>query len=758
MKKRGSKRKRRKSSPVFLKLPLKGEKMSFRHEAVRASISRAPRKITRPADSGGNPKAVSAYFGSQTLGLDQIKEKLPKESYEALMAMVQKGTRLPKHIGDEIANVVKDWAMARGVSHFCHWFQPMTGLTAEKHDSFIHTRTSETGQTQALERFTGSALIQSEPDASSFPSGGMRSTFEARGYTAWDPTSPFFIIEVTNGATLCIPSAFLSYHGQALDTKTPLLRSTEALSKAAVRFMKLLGDVDVHSVSSTLGAEQEYFLVDRAHFSARPDLVMTGRTLIGRASTRGQQFEDHYFGSIPSRTLAFMQEVEQELYKLGVPVKTRHNEVAPAQFELAPVFEEANLSADHNSLTMDILCRVALRHDLVCLLHEKPFAGINGSGKHNNWSLCTQKGENLLEPGKTPHQNLRFLAVLAAVMKAVYDHADLLRVGIASPSNDHRLGANEAPPAIISVFLGDSLSQICDRIEAGTVIQDGAEEAILSLGVSKLPVVARDNTDRNRTSPFAFTGNKFEFRAVGASANVSVPIAILNAAAADAFTQLSNRLEAKLSQTKVRDDAVLALIREVIKESKPIRFEGNNYSDDWKAEAKKRGLPNLVTTPEALEVLENSKSWKFLVDQKVLSDVEVKSRYNIMLERYIKQLEMEAATLLEMVDTHVLPVVETDLSRISDMIARVGGTPKLNTARLGEMAKLYNDLVDSRTKLDQEFAKVRAIHDEAKKAKELSTRVLPAMQELRNLADDAEGKVADELWVLPKYREILFLR
>jgi glutamine synthetase len=565
-----------------------------------------------------------------------MKTKLSKDSYQALMAMVHRGSRLTKETSDEIANVIKDWALSHGVSHFCHWFQPMTGLTAEKHDSFIQTRTSETGQTQCLERFTGSALIQSEPDASSFPSGGMRTTFEARGYTAWDPTSPLFIIESTNGKTLCIPSAFLSYHGHALDTKTPLVRSTEALSRQAARFLKLIGDVDITSVHSTLGAEQEYFLVDRAHFSLRQDLLMTGRTLLGRSSTRGQQFEDHYFGSIPSRILAFMQEVEQELYKLGVPVKTRHNEVAPAQFEVAPIFEDSNLACDHNALMMDIMCRIALRHDLVCLLHEKPFAGINGSGKHNNWALSTQRGENLLEPGKTPHQNLRFLAVLAAVLKAVHDHADVLRVGIASAGNDHRLGANEAPPAIISVFLGDSLSEILNKIESGAMIEANSEEAILSLGVSRLPVVARDNTDRNRTSPFAFTGNKFEFRAVGASANCAIPISFLNAAAADSFSQLADRLEKKLQQTKSRDEAVLALIREVIKETKAIRFEGNNYSAEWKEEAKKRGLPNHMTTPEALASFGNKKATEFLVKQQVLSADEIQARHNIMIERYIK--------------------------------------------------------------------------------------------------------------------------
>ncbi|MDB5037913.1 MAG: glutamine synthetase type [Bacteriovoracaceae bacterium] len=733
--------------------------MSARRDAIIASISRQPRKILRPTDLDGKPLVVSQYFGSLTFGLDQMKSKLSKDSYQALLAMVNRGTRLTKEVSDEIANVVKDWAISQGAGHFCHWFQPMTGLTAEKHDSFIQTRTSETGQTQSLERFTGSALIQSEPDASSFPSGGMRSTFEARGYTAWDPTSPLFIIESTNGKTLCIPSAFLSYHGHALDTKTPLVRSTEALSKQATKFLKLLGDVDITSVFSTLGAEQEYFLIDRAQFSLRPDLLMTGRTLLGRGSTRGQQFEDHYFGSIPSRVLAFMQEIEQELYKLGVPIKTRHNEVAPAQFELAPVFEESNLSCDHNSLVMDILCRVALRHDLVCLLHEKPFAGINGSGKHNNWSLSTQKGENLLEPGKTPHQNLRFLAVLVAVIKAVHDHADVLRIGIASPGNDHRLGANEAPPAIISTFLGESLSGILNKIEAGALIESPSEEAILSLGVSRLPVVARDNTDRNRTSPFAFTGNKFEFRAVGSSANCAVPISILNAAAADSFSLLTERLEKKLAQTKSRDEAVLSLIREVIKETKNVRFEGNNYSAEWKAEAAKRGLPNHMTTPEALAVFHDKKATEFLVKQQVLSADEINARHNIMVERYIKQIEMEAATLLELVQTHVYPAVEGQISKTAQMVGYVKEAGKsISTDRLQDINALYEKLLKAGASLQTEYTKALDSKDEHQKSTLLSEKVLPAMNKVRDLADEAEGLVADELWPLPKYREILFLK
>lgn len=733
--------------------------MSARSDAVRTAISREIRKINRPVDLMGKVLPVSEYFGSLTFGLDQLKDRLSKDSWESLTSMVNRGARLSKSAADEIGNVIKDWAIGQGVTHFCHWFQPMTGLTAEKHDAFISTRTSETGQTLVIERFSGSALIQSEPDASSFPSGGMRSTFEARGYTAWDPSSPLFVMEAESGKTLCVPSAFMSYHGHALDTKTPLLRSIDALSKQAVRFLKLIGDVDITSVQSTLGAEQEYFLIDRSLYSLRPDLVMTGRTLVGRSSTRGQQFEDHYFGSIPTRIQAYMHEVEQELYKLGVPVKTRHNEVAPGQFELAPIFEDANLAADHNALTMDVLCRVALRHDLVCLLHEKPFAGVNGSGKHNNWALSTQKGENLLEPGKTPHQNLRFLAVLVASLKAVYDHSDALRVAIASAGNDHRLGANEAPPAIISAFLGDNLNKILDRIESGKIVEESTDEAIISLGVSKLPVVARDNTDRNRTSPFAFTGNKFEFRAVGASANISFPVSILNTAAANAFAELSDRLEKKLANSKNRDEAVLALIKEVITETKAIRFEGNGYSEEWKSEAKKRGLPNLTTTPDALAVFENEKAMAFMAKHKVLSNDEIKARHNIMLERYIKQIEMESATLLELVDTSVLPAVESEVQRLAEMVSLVKGAGKSVSAdRLEDMKAVYEQILKAHATLESEVEKVFAIHNESDRARALANQVMPAMLRLREHTDDAEGKVADHLWTLPKYREMLFLK
>lgn len=738
-------------------------KMAAREEAVTAAINRKIRKIKRPQDSLGNALPVSDFFGRLTFGLENMKEKLSKDAFEALSSMVQKGERLSKESSDEIAGVIKDWALSQGVTHFCHWFQPMTGLTAEKHDALIETKTTELGQTRAIERLTGAQLIQSEPDASSFPSGGMRTTFEARGYTAWDPTSPLFIMEQTNGKTLCIPSAFISFHGHALDVKTPLLRSSSSVSDAACKFLKLIGDVDVKKVTTTVGAEQEYFLIDRAFFSRRPDLVMAGRTLLGRESTRGQQFEDHYFGSISSRVLAYMQEVEQEMYKLGVPLKTRHNEVAPSQFEVAPVFEDANQSCDHNALLMDVLRKIAFRHDLVCLLHEKPFDGVNGNGKHNNWSLSTDRGENLLEPGRTPHQNLRFLAILAGVIKAVYDHGAVIRASIASPGNDHRLGANEAPPAIISVFLGQTLTEICERIEKGEVVEDSPADAVISLGVDQLPVIAKDNTDRNRTSPFAFTGNKFEFRAVGGTSNISVPISILNAAVAQSFSEMSERLEKKLEGGGDRDKAVLGLVREVLNEAKAVRFEGNNYSDEWVKEAESRGLPNLKNTAEALKALSNEKNTSFLEKQNVLSKEEITSKYNILVERYVKQIELEARTQLELLDSFVFPAAETELNRRAQLVDSLedakskAALPTL-AKRLEKLETAYSRLYEGQTHMQGLLTELEKIDSEPDQSFFCAEKIVPAMKEIRAVADQVEGMVSDDLWNLPKYREILFLK
>lgn len=733
------------------------QRPSGRAVALRAATQTPHRKIDKMTNNHGKPIPISEYFGSMTFGLAQMREKLPKDAYNNLLKTLDHGKKLQKETAEAIASAIKEWAVSKGVTHFCHWFHPLTGLTAEKHDAFISIQHSHHSELRVIERFTGSQLIQGEPDASSFPSGGMRSTFEARGYTAWDPTSPLFIVEEESGPTLCIPTVFFGYHGQALDTKTPLLRSMEALSNEACEFLKLIGDVDVKKITATLGPEQEYFLIDRNFVALRPDLIMTGRTLLGAASPRGQQLEDHYFGSIPTRVKNFMQEAEYELYKLGIPVKTRHNEVAPSQFELAPIFEDVNIASDHNTLTMEVLKRVALKHGLFCLLHEKPFAGINGSGKHNNWSMSNDKGENLLEPGTTPHQNLRFLAVLSVVLKAVYDHADVLRASIASPGNDHRLGANEAPPAIISVFLGSMLGKILDSIEAGQAAQ-ATETQIIDLGVNKLPDISKDYTDRNRTSPFAFTGNKFEFRAVGSSAIVSVPMSILNAAVAQAFRESAVRLKGLLKQKPSRDEAVIQLIGELVKETRDIRFEGNGYSDEWKAEAKKRKLPILKSTPEALEVLKNEKSVRFLVEQKVLSAEEIASRYHISVERYIKTLDIEVDTLCELVTNHVVPAIEKQLASLYRVHENIQSNTlkRRHTDRIKTLEKVFEEVLGGMDSLETVMEKSRSHHDETERMKIMANQVQPAALALREAADKAERFIDDELWPLPKYREMLF--
>ena len=726
-----------------------------RRVAFQAAIGQPIRIIERIKDKFGKDAPISEYFGCMTFGLAQMREKLPKDAYSNLLKTLEHGKKLPKETAEAIASAVKEWSVSKGITHFCHWFQPMTGLTAEKHDAFISIQHAHHSELRVIERFTGSQLIQGEPDASSFPSGGMRSTFEARGYTAWDPTSPLFIIEEENGKTLCIPTVFFGYHGQALDNKTPLLRSIETLSTEAVEFLKLLGDVDAKKVQTTLGAEQEYFLVDKNFVALRPDLIMTGRTLLGSSSARGQQLEDHYFGAIPTRVKAYMQEAEFELYKLGIPIKTRHNEVAPSQFELAPIFEDMNIASDHNLITMEVLKRVALKHGLVCLLHEKPFAGINGSGKHNNWSMANDKGENLLEPGHTPHQNLRFLACLSVVLKAVADNASAIRASIASPGNDHRLGANEAPPAIISVFLGSLLENILNTIEAGKVLK-ATDEQIIDLGVSQIPNISKDYTDRNRTSPFAFTGNKFEFRAVGSSQNVAVPMSFLNAAVAMAFKDCSIKLK-ELLKKKKRDEAVMELIRSLVKETKAIRFSGNGYSDEWKIEAKKRNLPILNTTPEALDVLKDKKITQFLIDAKVLSKEEIESRYHVAVERYVKTLELEHATVLEMTSTYIIPALEKQLQQLnlSTEAITLPALKKLHKERSTEFETLFASVLKNYNSLKLGVEKSRKITDEHKRMWLIVDDLQPAAFLLRDAVDAAEVLVSDELWPLPKYREML---
>jgi glutamine synthetase len=732
-----------------------------RFDAIREINSRTPRKFDPPRDDHGRRLRISEFYGMNTFDIQKMRDKLPKDVYTRLLSTIETGKKLDADIANTVAHAIKEWALERGVTHFSHWFQPQTGSTAEKHDAFLtfdeHNR--------PIEKFSGSQLIQSEPDASSFPSGGMRTTFEARGYTAWDPSSPVFIMDLAGSKTLCIPSLFISYHGDALDEKTGLIRSMEVLSNKVCELLHLIGENNVKRIVPTLGAEQEYFLIDRAFYSLRPDLMMTGRTLIGGQPPKGQQLEDHYFGSVPARVLAFMSEIEYELYKLGVPIKTRHNEVAPSQFETAPIFEEANISTDHNQLTMEILRKVSLRHNFSVLLHEKPFAGINGSGKHNNWSMMIAAsgtevdGENLLDPGITPHQNLRFLLMLAGVLKGVYKHAGVLRAGIASAGNDHRLGANEAPPAIISVFLGDLLNKILNEIEKGAGFEQNTEAAVLRLGVSKIPEVMRDNADRNRTSPFAFTGNKFEFRAVGSSASTAFPVTLINAAVADGFCELIEALKAKLKGSKTRDVAILEVVRETIRETKPIRFEGNNYSQEWVTEAEERGLPHLRKTPEALAQLVAPKSKELLTRLGIFSQAEVMSRYYVRIERYVKNLTIEVDTLRSIIDTMILPAAFAYHGVLAGAVvaAKAAGVPAPQGEMLSKLSGLISSLQGKRSHLEIAFHKAESMENEEEKAKVFSRDVADAVAEVRTVCDELEAVVADDYWPLPKYREMLFL-
>ena len=734
-----------------------------RKAVVQELARRLPRIGPAVSTNGHHPAPpTSDIFGINTFGARQMKAKLPKEVYAKLAAAIRLGQKLDVEIAPTVAQVIKEWAISRGVTHFTHWFQPQTGLTAEKHDAFLSF--DEKGV--PMESFSGAQLIQSEPDASSFPSGGLRATWEARGYTAWNPASPVFIVEGGNTKTLCIPSVFIGYNGEALDEMTPLLRSSDVLSEKAIELLAVLGDKGVQRVYTTLGPEQEYFLIDRAHFAIRPDLVMAGRTLIGAPPPRGQQLEDHYFGGIPERIQACITEVETELYKLGVPIVTRHNEVAPCQFEMAPVYEESDLGVDHNQLVMAVLRRVAIRHGLQALLHEKPFAGINGSGKHCNWSMALHAedpaldGVNLLTPGKTPHQNVRFLIFLAAVLKAVHKHAGLLRAGVATSGNEHRLGANEAPPAIISVFMGDTLTRMIESIAAGKGGSTSAAQALIKLGVAKLPEIERDNTDRNRTSPFAFTGAKFEFRAVGGSASIAFPVMLLNAVVAESVAELTAELKAALKTTKSVDDAVLRVVREAFKETAAIRFEGNNYADAWVKEAEKRGLPNFRRTPEALAQMVSKQSRALFQKLGILSKEELESRYHVRLERYIKDMLIELHMLGEMVDTLVMPAAFQYCAMLVDSAAAAktaGVSPIPQTETANRVAKLIQQLQSGRAELGKVVERAEGTHDAIEKqAKLLTSDGADRMADVRITCDALELIVGDEHWPLPKYREILF--
>jgi len=683
-------------------------------------------------------------FGENVFSPAIQRQRLPKDVYRKLSKTLAKGEALDTSLADAVALAMKEWALEKGATHYAHVFQPLTGLTAEKHDSFY----APTGEGTALAEFSGKELIQAEPDASSFPTGGIRATFEARGYTAWDPTSPAFVLENPNGALLCIPTAFVSWTGEALDNKIPLLRSMDALSKSAIRVLKLFGNTQSERVFTTVGPEQEYFLIDEQYYFERPDLITTGRTLFGAKPPKGHELDDHYFGSIPERVLAYMLETELELAKLGIPIKTRHNEVAPSQYEVAPIFENSNVGSDHQQLTMQVMQNVARRYGLVCLLHEKPFAGVNGSGKHNNWSMGTDDGENLLEPGDTPHENLQFLFFCAAVIQAVNKHQGLLRASIASAGQDHRLGANEAPPAIISIFLGAELEKVFGAIERGEV-GESTPESFLGLGTPVLPPMPMHGGDRNRTSPFAFTGNKFEFRALGSSMSLSLPNTVLNTIVAEAIDYLAEELEDALESGAELEGALRPILQRSYAANKQIVFGGDNYSEDWHSEAEARGLLNLRATPDALPYLISDDTVTVFSNYGVLSKRELESRHEVLLEQYVTKINIEAETAAGIAKTMLLPASARHLAL-------------LLSAQLGELASeteaLVSALVDKIRALEQANLAENQPEDGLEQAAYIRDTTISAMDGVRQAADALESVVSDDLWPLPKYAEILFVK
>jgi glutamine synthetase len=715
------------------------------------------RRVVRvkPAKAGR-----AELFGHHVFNLEAMRANMSGEYFKKLQAATKQGLPVEHSVADGVAAAMKTWAMAKGATHYTHWFQPLTGATAEKHDSFFDLNSDG----RPIENFKGSALVQQEPDASSFPNGGLRNTFEARGYTAWDPTSPAFIIETAGAKTLCIPTIFVAYTGEALDYKAPLLKSLAALEKAAVQVCQYF-DKDVQRVSTTLGIEQEYFLVDKALHDARPDLVMTGRTLFGHAAAKGQQLEDHYFGSIPPRVHAFMLEFEEEANALGIPLRTRHNEVAPSQFECAPTFEEANLAVDHNQLLMDLMDRVALKHNFKVLLHEKPFAGINGSGKHNNWAMSTDTGVNLFSPGKRPAENLQFLTFFITTVKAVHRYGDLLRASIASASNDHRLGANEAPPAIMSVFLGSMLDGVLNELERTSELQlETTENIYLKLGVDKIPAILLDNTDRNRTSPFAFTGNKFELRAVGSSANCSSAMTALNAIVADQLIDFKTEVDALIGQGKKKETAIIEVLREYVIKSKNIRFEGNGYSDEWRDEAARRGLANVPTTPLALDALVRDDAAELFARHGILSKTELHARHEILLEDYIKRIQIESRVLGDLAINHIIPTALGYQSKLLKNVKtlRELGLDDENTQITVDMIKAISGYVATIKQTVDAMVEARKV---ANKLDDVRARALAYCDEvkekfgaIRRASDKLELLVADEDWPLVKYRELLFRR
>lgn len=691
--------------------------------------------------------SVPEMFGSLVFNDDVMREKLPKDVYKSLRKTIDRGTDLDINVANVVANAMKDWAVEHGATHYTHWFQPMTGITAEKHDSFI----SPTSNGKVIMEFSGKELIKGEPDASSFPSGGLRATFEARGYTAWDPTSYAFIKD----GSLYIPTAFCSYGGEVLDKKTPLLRSMEAISEQAVRVLRLFGNTSVRRVNTTVGPEQEYFLVDKKYYEAREDLMFTGRTLFGAKPPKGQELEDHYFGVIKPRVAAFMKELDEELWKLGVYAKTKHNEVAPAQHELAPIFTTTNIASDHNQLTMEMMKKVAERHGLVCLLHEKPFAGVNGSGKHNNWSISTDKGQNLLDPGTTPYENAQFLLFLVAVIKAVDEYQDLLRISVASAGNDHRLGANEAPPAIVSMFVGEELEEVLDAIEKGTDYK-GGEKQTMEIGVHVLPNFPKDTTDRNRTSPFAFTGNKFEFRMLGSNQSISGPNIVLNTIVAEELKQFADELEGAEDFTK----ALNALIRKTIKEHKRIIFNGDGYADSWPVEAEKRGLLNYKTTVEALPHFIDKKNIDLFTSHNVFTEKEMISRTEILLETYSKTINIEALTLNDMVKKQILPALSTYTADLAAALAAKtavvdGIDVTMEEGELKELSAAQGKLYALSGKLDKELAEVPD-GEALETATYYRDVIFAEMQGMRDVIDAAEEKVSSDVWPVPTYSDLIF--
>jgi glutamine synthetase len=726
----------------------------IRFSALEQVEKRQPLTVEPPA------KKISDYYGVNVFSKATMQEYLAVDIYKKVVQAIEKGEKIDEYTADVVAGAMKNWAVERGATHYTHWFQPLTGATAEKHDAFF----DYAGEGRVIEKFRGSALVQQEPDASSFPNGGIRNTFEARGYTAWDPTSPAFLIETGGGKTLCIPTVFIAYTGEALDYKTPLLKALDRVDKAATAVCQLF-DREITSVKATLGIEQEFFLIDKAWYHARPDLIMAERSLFGHSPAKGQQLEDHYFGSIPTRVQCFMQDFEIEALKLGIPVHTRHNEVAPGQFECAPIFEDANLAIDHNQLLMDIMEKVADKHNFKVLFHEKPFAGVNGSGKHNNWSLITNTGKNLLAPTSKAKENLLFLSFLVNTVKAVHDNADLLRASIASAANDFRLGANEAPPAIMSIFLGQQLSAVLDELENNaTIAIDKGDNMYIKLGIDKIPPILMDNTDRNRTSPFAFTGNKFEFRAVGASANCASANIVLNTIVADQLRQFHAEVEKRSTDKEAKKEVIIVeILREYIKASKAIRFEGNGYSEEWKQEAAKRGLSNLPTTPKALDAYLSDKSKKLFTDNNIFTLVELEARHDIMLHSYTLKVQIESRSIETIVLNQIIPSTLTYLQKLIDNAKGLKDLGLIAEAdsiidMIKSISHHVKQIKDNTYKMVDARKEANALNDTHHTAITYCDKVKPYFDTIRYHVDKLELVVDDELWALPKYREMLFLK